>query len=76
MTNRRHASSAHRHAAIMLALRSFSEVVLALRSFSEVGPVLRSFCEGGFTDLVGYTTLMKKGESMELATPHAIPGSN
>ena len=37
--------------------RRLAAIMLALRSFSEVGPAHRSLCEGGFADIVGYTAL-------------------
>ena len=45
--DRRHASSARRHTAIMPACRSISKGRLSRRSLGEGGPVRRSFSEGG-----------------------------
>jgi hypothetical protein len=50
----------------MPSIRQLAAIMLALRSFSEVGPAHSSLYEGGFTDIVGDTKLMESEKTLHL----------
>ena len=49
--------------------RRHSAIMLVLRSENVGGPARRSFCEGGFTDIVGYFSLMGSDEGRSFQLP-------